>query len=87
MTEQNAKPCPFCGTEIDINDPDTLYRNGIGWTVTRGHTHYVSANQAPPEQQCYMICCNTIYGGCGAEINADSKEEAINKWNTRRPKI
>ena len=24
-----------------------------------------------------------IYGGCGAEMHGDSKEECLNKWNKR----
>jgi hypothetical protein len=24
-------PCPFCGHKCDLNEPDTLYPNGIYW--------------------------------------------------------
>lgn len=25
------KPCPFCGHEVDLEDGNTSYPNGIGW--------------------------------------------------------
>jgi hypothetical protein len=35
------------------------------------------------EQWCYSMHCATTSGGCGCEISANTKEEAIEKWNTR----
>ena len=32
---------------------------------------------------CYKIACADTYGGCGASLVADSREEAIDKWNRR----
>lgn len=85
-----AKPCPFCGMEIDLEDVDTVYPSGTGWIDVPfeemeggSYRHYVPASQVPPEQWCYKIICNESYGGCTAEIHADSKEEAIERWNNR----
>lgn len=81
MTE--LKPCPFCGMELDDTDSDTLHISG-GWIehpiIGR---HYVPSREAPPDQKCYAIHCNVIYGGCGASISGDSRQEAINNWNRR----
>lgn len=80
------KGCPFCGLAVDLNDSDTLYPNGTGWKehpnkdISRD---YCSYKAVPKEQWCWSIHCPTTAGGCGAEISADSKQEAIDKWNTR----
>lgn len=85
MTE--CKPCPFCGMKIDPEDIDTVYPSGTGWIDVPmeegGYRHYVLASQVPVEQWCYKIICNESYGGCSAEIYADSREEAVEKWNKR----
>lgn len=78
------KPCPFCGHEVDMSDPDTIYPNGIGWVIRKnGLKSYCSALVVPPEQRCYSMFCVTTSGGCGAQVNADTREECIEKWNTR----
>jgi hypothetical protein len=82
--EKQAKPCPFCGKKIDINDEDTLYPSGTGWKDSgEGYRHYVSIYDVPKEQWCYKIVCQEHYGGCGAEIHGDSVDETIEKWNRR----
>lgn len=78
-----VKNCPFCGYAVDVTDPDTFHPNSVGWVITDGIKHYVSFRQVPKEQWCYVLRCPEIYGGCGAEINGDSKEECLNKWNKR----
>lgn len=79
-----AKPCPFCGMDINANDHDTLYPSGTGWKDTgEGYRHYVSAYDVPKEQWCYKIICNESYGGCGAELHGDSVGEVLEKWNRR----
>lgn len=82
-----TKPCPFCGKAINLDDEDTLYPDGIGWIdhweEDYDYRSYVSALEVPKEQWCYKIVCNQIYGGCGAEIHSDSKEEVIEKWEKR----
>lgn len=83
------KPCPFCGMQSDTEDEDTLYPSGTGWReglfgsgeVLR---QYLSRTDWYRWQgTCYEINCSTNYGGCGANISGDSKEEVINKWNRR----
>lgn len=84
----NAKPCPFCGFEINLDDYDVLYPSGTGWkeedcgdgTMFR---HYVSSCEVPKEQWCYKLICNQSMGGCGAEMHGDSEQETIEKWNQR----
>lgn len=81
-----AKACPFCGMKIDVNDPDLVYPSGIGWKDDDidGYRYYVSHREVPKEQWCYNVVCQSHYGGCGASITGDSKEEAIEKWNKRK---
>lgn len=87
------KPCPFCRLELDADDPDTLHRSGTIWKARGANgREYVSfrTQMTFPEKDmndymgwCYEIHCNKIYGGCGATIHQDSKEEAIEAWNKR----
>ena len=78
------KPCPFCGTKIDSNDPDTLYPSGTGWEDDEGgYRSYHSVYDVPKTQRCYKIVCQEHYGGCGTEVHGDSVREVIEKWNTR----
>jgi hypothetical protein len=81
MTE--AKPCPFCGTKINVNDRDIMYPAGFGWKEEDGHRYYVDIHDVPREQWCYKIVCQEHYGGCCAEIIGDSVDEVIEKWNKR----
>lgn len=77
-------PCPFCGSKINAEDPDTLYPSGTGWEdAGEGYRHYVSSYNVPKEQWCYKIVCQEHYGGCGAEIHGDSVDEVKEKWNKR----
>ena len=78
------KPCPYCGHAVDLDDPDTLYPNGIGWEVrNNGYYSYHHYSVVPKEQWCYSIHCVTTSGGCGVEISGNSKQECIEKWNRR----
>ena len=83
-----AKNCPFCGMRNNL-DIDTLYPSGIGWIdeeeLGQGFRHYVSVHERhlPKEQWCYKVVCNESYGGCGATMHGDSKEEVVEKWNKR----
>lgn len=78
------KPCPFCGKEVDIDGEDTLYPNGTGWKISDGGLRgYFSFREVPKEQWCWSIHCPENYGGCGAQVSGDSKEEAIEKWERR----
>jgi hypothetical protein len=79
------KPCPFCGKEVDMEEPDTLYPSGVGWAYSErsGLRHFVSFRDVPKEQWCYSMNCPETTRGCGAEMVGNSKQEAIDKWNRR----
>lgn len=84
--EERAKkssilPCPFCGSEIQEED---VYPTGTGWRLRESELkEYVSFREVPREQWCYSVNCLPCNGGCGAEMHADTKEEAIENWNKR----
>jgi len=78
---EKIKPCPFCGSTQDIDDGDTLYPTGGGWKLIGGTglKGYRRFSEVPKEQWCWgMHCCN-----CTAEVQGDSKQEAIDNWNKR----
>jgi hypothetical protein len=78
------KNCPFCAHAVDMENPDTLYPNGVGWILRdNGMITYHSFRDAPKENWCYSMHCPTTAGGCGVEMSANTKEEAIEKWNKR----
>lgn len=77
-------PCPFCGHQHDHNDQDVLHPSGSAWQETEdGIRHYVRAKTVDPQYWCYQVNCPTSHGGCGAELTADSRDEAIAAWNRR----
>ena len=84
------KPCPFCGMTSDTEWEDTLYPSGVGWRLLdRGDRglckSYLGRDRVDIwEGTCYEINCATTYGGCGVSISGDSKEEVIDKWNSRK---
>ena len=74
------KPCPFCGTEVDLNDDDVLYPNGFGWRQEEENMReYCIAREVPKEQWCYSLHCLD----CGVEMKGDTRQETIDKWNQR----
>jgi len=77
------KPCPFCGTRLDLNDRDILYPSGVGWKEEEGMRVGCDVYDVPKEQWCYKIVCQEHYGGCGAEMHGYSIEDTIKKWNKR----
>lgn len=79
-----VKPCPFCGQEVDSKNPDTLYPSGTGWIQQEtGMITYHSFREVPKEQWCWGMHCVETSGGCGAEVNGNSRQEAMDKWNRR----
>lgn len=78
------KACPFCGHPVDLSNGDTLYPNGTGWLIRdNGMTSYHRYKEVPKDQWCYSMHCVETAGGCGAEMSGNTKQEAIDKWNTR----
>lgn len=78
------KPCPFCGHPVDMEDPDTLYPNGVAWKIQANGTRtFHNFKEAPSENWCYTMHCVETAGGCGAEVSGNTKQEAIDKWNRR----
>ena len=80
-----ALPCPFCGMNADLDGEDTIYPTGTGWRFNEELQirTYHRALEVPKEQWCWGMHCPETYGGCGARIHGDSKDEALAKWNTR----
>ena len=80
-----ALPCPFCGMNADLDGEDTIYPTGTGWWFNEELQirTYHRALEVPKEQWCWGMHCPETYGGCGARIHGDSKDEALAKWNTR----
>lgn len=79
-----AKPCPFCGKPIDLDEPDSFHPNGTGWIdQPEGYRSYHPHREVPREQWCWSIYCAAVYGGCGVEMSGDTQQEVINKWNAR----
>ena len=86
------KPCPFCGWEPPWDDDDmmldVLYPSGSWWFETDIGGKKVRAyrgrrDRQQGDQQCWSMNCTENMGGCGANIDADSREEVIAKWNRR----
>lgn len=69
-TDKNALlPCPFCGCD----NPTHTTRSGF---------HYGDKGYSPKVEQFCCIRCNATMNVRGNEI---TKEQAIEKWNTRAP--
>lgn len=71
--------CPFCDAKKDI-EPDTLYPSGTTWYLHKDGFRVYGAPYKFPNQ-CWKLVCT-----CGAEVHADSKDDAIQLWNTRHTK-
>ena len=80
-------PCPFCGKQPDLTDPDTLHPSGLYWRVTNGIKHYIShKDREPDDNKVWGMHCPETSGGCGVEITRDTCAECIAAWNKRTPR-
>lgn len=60
-------PCPFCGNDLNRQDPlDTIYPAIL----------LAGSNV-------YTIVCQEAAGGCEANILGETPEECVQKWNRR----
>lgn len=77
------KSCPFCGHVIyDIQD--ALHPTGRGWRVDDDIRHYLPAKESHRfHGEVWSLNCLENEGGCGVEMNGDSREEVIEKWQRR----
>jgi hypothetical protein len=79
-----CKPCPFCGMKVELTEPDTLHPSGLYWREVDGMKHYIRhKDRLPTDNASWVMNCVETAGGCGVEIHADSKEDAIARWNKR----
>lgn len=68
--------CPYCGnSQFDIED--TLYPDGVTWFLSE-EGYKVYGRYMQHINMCWQVVCP-----CGAEVHADSREEAVRLWNTR----
>lgn len=82
MSEE-LKPCPFCGFDADLDEPDTLYPGGR-WREDDGIRHYLLPNdKREGHGRTWTLHCPVTVGGCGAQISGDTREEAIAAWDRR----
>lgn len=81
-----VKPCPFCGTKVDLENPDTIYPSGsfYRYEPELECDVYVSRrDKKEGDQEMWKMGCVSV--SCGVELYAHSYEEAIEKWNRRTP--
>lgn len=78
--------CTFCGKHPPDDLIDTLYPSGTYWHEEDGYrfySHISDSDAATSGNLCWTMNCTENLGGCGANINGDSKKEVIDKWNRR----
>lgn len=81
-------PCPFCGYKPPKDLSDTLYPSGIyrRFEPEIGFTSFIGRrDRLPTDEPCWAMHCTENMGGCGAQINGNTRDEAIAAWNTRAP--
>lgn len=68
------KNCPFCGSKMDLSDPDCLYPAIPG---------EYNEETDKLEYKLWQITCCRGGTGCGAILLGDNKEDCITRWNIR----
>ncbi len=92
MSNDTLLPCPFCAWEAnaDDNKEDIVYPSGTWWadvtTLSGEIRRYYRSHRyrAETDNPCWEVNCVEEFGGCGASISADSRNDVILKWNTRK---
>ena len=81
----HLKPCPFCGKVPDMEDGDTMFPSGTFWRPHRevGRIYVGPKERLETDNACWLIRCPEVSGGCDAEIEGDSMENVVSKWNRR----
>lgn len=78
MEKKELESCPFCGEDC---------QGFVGWD---GDKDVFDEEDLLDEDliESWAICCKVHQGGCGACSGyADTKEEAVDKWNMRANNI
>lgn len=76
-------PCPFCGKQGSLEDPDTLYPTAH-WREDEEIRHYFGLRDGRQHHgEVWTMHCPQPAGGCGAQISGDSEDEAVDNWNRR----
>jgi hypothetical protein len=87
MNTPYLKPCPFCGHKPWKEDLlDVLYPTATFWRYDEEigcNTYFRFTEAKEGDNQCWKMVCNESHGGCGAEMDGDSEQDVINKWNRR----
>lgn len=74
-------PCPFCGSTMDITDPDTVYPTGMVYTIdpTTGCRYYSPRHNTIGDGRVFQVSCVK----CEATVMGDDFVGAVTAWNRR----
>ena len=83
MKHADILDCPFCGHSPQDRQ-DFLHPTGTAWREDNGRRHYIRWDDPRGfHGRCWSLTCLEHEGGCGAEMQGDSEEEVIARWNRR----